>query len=366
MGKGPCRYSLPDGEEPIAGSTMNSLPKTLVHCAVLALILLPCRADETATVFDPIAVKKQLAPLNMQASTPISKTTQKYYDYYDLDIRGTRHSIGTFNSSNTVLAAQIFVPENSKATVILVHGYYDHVGIHRHLIRHLVDKKYTVAIYDQPGHGLSDGERASIEDFAEYVDAFKSFLRICKAEFGGPIHVVAHSMGCSAVIDHLLNSGTTGIGEVVLISPLVRSAAWHVSGLGTGLIGFAVDSVPRVFRGNSGDKEFLEFMKNDPLQTKRVPTKWITALRTWNKRVVDSRPTDKAIRVIQGTGDTTVARRYNMRFLRKKFPNAEVIMVKNGGHQLINELPEMRNKVLTMVSDHLAGRSEQKKNRSNM
>ena len=165
---------------------------------------------------------------------------------------------------------------------------------------------------------------------------------------------MAHSTGCSAVLDYLADKDRDPFGRIVLAAPLIRSTAWHVSGLANAIVGVFADSVPRVFRKNSSDEAFLDFMKQDPLQARRVPKKWVRALRRWSKGSQTWDQSQRHLKVIQGTADTTVAWRYNMKFIAAKFPNAEIELVEKGGHQLINESDGLRSAVLTAISDYLA------------
>ncbi len=323
----------------------------------------PDGGESDAGSFNVEQVKKELLPLTFERGRSHPAAAIRYFKYYGLDIAGAEHGFGTFSSGGYVLAAHVFTPPESKGTVVVLHGYYDHAGILRHLIRSLVEAGYTVATYDHPGHGLSTGERASIEDFSEYVSVLEDFLKLCRTRLRGPFHLVAHSMGCGVATDHLLNAGRTSVEKIVFLAPLIRSAAWDLAGWGRALVGDRVDSVPRKFRKNCSDKAFLKFVKDDPLQTDRVPMKWVKALRAWNDRVVKYEPSGMSLRIIQGASDTTVDDEYNLALLRKKFNNPEVVMIKKGGHQLMNEPPPIRSDVLEHVTAYLGSKPDEEAGR---
>ena len=338
------------------------------HCQIAhlagALILLELslcvasagRAASPRAVYPVEQVKKELAPLSFESTSSYPPATRQYFKYYGLNVDGAQHCFGTFESGDYELAAHVFKPRQSKGSVILLHGYYDHSGILKNLIRSLVKQGYTVALYDQPGHGLSSGAGASIEDFSEYVSILEAFLRICRGNLRGPFHLVAHSMGCTVATDYLLTTKSDPLDRVVFLSPLVHSAAWKVSGWGHSLAGSTVDHVPRVFRKqNSSDKEFIKFMKDDPLQTRHVPMKWVNALREWNCKAAEYGTSEKRIKIIQGTRDTVVDRKYSTEFIKRKFRNTDTTLIQEGGHQLINESPPMRANVLNLINDYLRG-----------
>ncbi len=140
-----------------------------------------------------------------------------------------RKGLGRFEVGGYELVSQVWWPEKAVATLFVFHGYYDHMGLYRHLIEWALEQKFAVIACDLPGHGLSSGERASIEDFAEYQATLQGLL----AEAGTlglpqPWHLCGQSTGGAIVVDHVLNQGaqSPAQGQVILLSPLVRPRAW--------------------------------------------------------------------------------------------------------------------------------------------
>ena len=300
---------------------------------------------------DPDAVRRDLTALSFAAPPPPpSKAVNAYLTFYRLDLPCAEHRLGTFTSGDYTLAAHVFKAQNPRGTVIVLHGYCDHAGITVNVLRKALELQCNAAVFDMPGHGLSTGERAGIDSFAEYVAAFRDFLRICRQNLPPPFYVVAHSTGCSTVIDYLLACREPPVDDVVLIAPLVHSASWRMSKIGWTAVKPFAESVPRVFRRNSSDKEFLQFLRNDPLQPRLLPRSWFRALVRWNKRIAPLDPCPKQITIVQGTKDTTVSWRYNVKFLRRKFPTAKVTLIEKGGHQLINEAEPMLTQTLECVA----------------
>ncbi len=81
-----------------------------------------------------------------------------YFNAYDLLCDNCEHLFGTFTSGDHTLAGHIFIPAEPRATVLLMHGYFDHTGTLSQTIHHLIARGYQVAAYDMPGHGLSSGD----------------------------------------------------------------------------------------------------------------------------------------------------------------------------------------------------------------
>ena len=314
-------------------------------------------SDSITTRLDK--VKEDLDPLNFQTPVEFSESTHEYFSYYGLEINGAEHIFGTFSASDKILAAHIFKPKDSRGTVILLHGYGDHAGVWKQVISTVVKERYTVAVYDHPGHGLSSGARASIDDFSEYVSALEDFLRIARVHLPGPYHLVAHSMGGAVTLDYLLTAEQPSVENVILIAPLVHSSYWHLSRFGHSLGKHVTGSVPRASQNASADEEYLMITEKDPLQARQVAMKWFSALIEWNQRILSYEPSTLPIRVIQGTADTAVDWEYNVEFIMEKFPNADIILIENGGHQLMNEPMPMRAEIINLVVDYLNGLAKQ-------
>ncbi len=299
-------------------------------------------------------LRDNLGPLNFNTPAPATQAEAAYFDFYGFNVGQHEHYFGTFSSGNYVLAAHIFRPKISRGTVVLMHGFLDHVGTLSSTIQHLLQQGFAVAAYDQPGHGLSSGPRASIDDFTDYASIFDDFLRIVDTHMPPPYHSVAHSTGAAIVADHLLTHEDGELEQVILVAPLVRSAFWHLSAFFTPVADIFTDDVPRIFQDNSSDEQFLEFVRQDPLQPKRTSLTWFNALVDWNERIQSYPPNPRHLVIIQGNGDTIVDWEYNLEFLVTKFPNAQVELIDNGNHQLLNEGPTLRAKVYEVIDEALA------------
>ena len=297
-------------------------------------------------------IQKEIRPLNGQNSMEYSEPVQEYFQYYGLDTEkdNTEHTFGTFPSGNNALAAHIFKPDEYKATVILVHGYLNHSGQLRHIIKRLLNEGYSVAVFDLPGHGLSTGKRAAINDFTEYTDSLIDFYEIVSTRLHGPYHLIGFSTGAAVALDYLSANQDSGFDKVILAAPLVRNWSWIPSRIGFWIYRPFTDSLPRKLRKNSSDKEFLDFSWNrDYLHADEVPIEWVNALYKWNEKIEAAAPIERKITVIQGSKDTTVDFRYNMKFIDRKCSAADIHLIKNARHELFNESPKLRNNALALT-----------------
>lgn len=123
-----------------------------------------------SNTFDPDHLRAGLQPLS--AGQVISDEGQAYLRFYSLIGLGrdgrVSSRLGRFEIGGYEIVTQLWTPENPVATLVLVHGFYDHMGLYRHVIEWALELGFAVVSCDLPGHGLSSGARASITDFAEY------------------------------------------------------------------------------------------------------------------------------------------------------------------------------------------------------
>jgi lysophospholipase len=316
------------------------------------MVITPSSANELARL------REALTPLDFAKVATDSSATLAYFELYGLDPVGHEHVFGTFRAGSHALAAHAFIPPEPRGTVLVMHGFFDHTGTLSAAIRHLLDRGFAVAAYDQPGHGLSSGPRATIGDFGEYATVLDEFLRLCRVHLPPPYHALAHSTGAAILLTRLLTHDDEDIGHVVLVAPLVHSAQWYLSTRGGQFLQLFVDDVPRVFRKNTGDEQFLDFVRKDPLQPRRASLEWLNELVEWNERIESYAPSERPVTVIQGDADTVVDWQYNLAFIRSKFPNARVEMIEGGRHQLLGEAKALRARVFRIVDQALDGRLE--------
>jgi len=299
-------------------------------------------------------VTSGIKPLSQVTNTNYPAQANDYFGFYGLDFNNAQHIFGSFESQGQNLVGQLFKVKNAKGTVIALHGYFNHTGQLNLLIKYLLDKGFSVACFDLPGHGISSGERVAIDDFSQYSKSLASFMAEIKGILPGPYHFIGHSTGAVVMLDSLLGNEKVDFDKVILVSPLVHSVQWELSRIGSSEKVSFVNSIPRVFRRNSSDKAFLDFQKNkDPLQSKTLTLKWIRALYSWNEKIAELPASPKSLLVIQGDKDTTVDWQYNVDFIEDKFPNSEIKIIENARHELLNESPKFRNEVFAEIYSYL-------------
>jgi len=281
-------------------------------------------------------------------------TFEEYSQFYGLDFDGVEHKYFTFSAGGHNLIGQTFAPREYRATLIIVHGYLVHCGTFGKFIRYMLDNKFAVAMFDLPGHGLSEGERGRIDDFSRYTFALEEFTEIVREKLHGPFHIVGHSTGSAIVMDYITNSGSDGLDKIVLAAPLVRFKLWRLSKIGCAIYMPFMKHIFRLFRNISSDAQYVEFLRHrDPLQVKSISLRWVKAVFRWEKKICTAGVSDKPLLIVQGTADTTVAWKYNLDFIRSKFKNSDVEFVENAQHEFFNEAKQYRDQVFELIRDYL-------------
>jgi len=303
----------------------------------------------------PDEIRSDIPVLSLSLlNAPLAPTLAAYNAYYglnlELEFSDLKHAIGQQTLSDYQVCCHLFKRQNSKGTVLLVHGYYDHVGLYGEIIRHCLSQGFDVFCYDLPGHGLSSGELASIQSFRRYDEVFEGALKWLQTNLSGPIIVMGQSTGGAVIINYLLSRGldkqTSPFEKIYLLAPLVRPVNWKMSKLFYYLARPFVKQLKREFAQNSHNQEFLKFLStHDPLQPLFLKTQWVGALKKWIRFIEALPQVDLDIHVIQGTDDGTVDYRHNMLVLEQKFSGFNVTFVEQGRHHLANEEPDKLQQV---------------------
>jgi alpha-beta hydrolase superfamily lysophospholipase len=302
--------------------------------------------------WDVDELQHALKPLDWQDLPKIAPVQQRYLHYYQIDFsshkEGVTQHIGHFNAAGYQLAGQVFYQKDAKGTALLMHGYYDHVGIYGSLVEFCLQQGWNVLAFDLPGHGLSTGTRAAISDFDEYDQVFcaaqeqVTALQSYTQTESLPLHVFGQSTGGAIIINYLLTrqiqQSNSPFSSINLLAPLVRPCSWNTAKILHVLLSPFMKQVKRNFAINSNDIEFLRFIaEQDPLQPLALSVRWVGALKQWVQMIEECEPSDLAINIVQGDQDTTVEWRHNLPLLLQKFPQRNLLMIEGGRHHIVNE-----------------------------
>ncbi len=283
---------------------------------------------------------------------------ERYLGHYGLAPLLIEHvglHVGYVEACNFRLWTQIWSPAEPVGTAFVVHGYFDHLGLYRHLLERLLDRNWRVVLWDLPGHGLSSGARATIDDFDDYGGCLRALQQHLEERNLAPRPWigVGQSTGAAILATDALTRGDDGHwAGLALLAPLVRPWGWNQSSWLHLLVGRFVRSIPRKFRANSTDNDFADFLRDgDPLQADRVAIGWVSAMRRWMPQLLALPPNPVKTLILQGEQDLTVDWEWNLAVLERKFPNAEIHRHPEARHHLVNEAEPIRQALFETL-DH--------------
>lgn len=309
------------------------------------------------TGFDPKMLRNVLPALDNKSVDPaLAKLWRRFYQIdfaqhnTDLDCR-----LGAVDVGGYRIAMQVCRSVQAHATLLVLHGYYDHMGLYGHVYNWALAQGFAILSCDLPGHGLSNGVRASINSFQEYQQVLLAML--AKAEqlrLPKPWHILGQSTGAAIALDYLLTQQPlTSLGETILLAPLVRPRAWQQSKILYQLVKPFRASVPRRYSDNSHDPVFVDFVRNDPLQAQVLPTAWVGALAQWIAYIEKAKPSDRSPIIVQGEADMTVDWQHNLNILTDKFREPRILLLADARHHLANEQLVLREQYFDFLREQL-------------
>jgi lysophospholipase len=311
--------------------------------------------------FNKHEIAVEIPPLQVGNPVPDTELIRKYRQYYGIDfenrIPDLQASLGRVDILDYAVVVHTFIPDSACATVWVVHGYYDHVGIYDHLIEYLLRQGYAVISFDLPGHGLTTGHLVAVPDFHRYQVVLKTLLETLHQRLPQPWFAVGQSTGSAILIDYLVSltdlALTNAFRGVVLLAPLIRPRNWRTNRLLHALMGRFRDYVPRRFTISSGDRTFLHFLRErDPLQSRMLSAQWVGALKKWIPMIEAHARLPFSPLIIQGQRDGTVDWRHNVGVLRDLMHEPEVVYFPDLHHQVVNEKAGIRDEVFRQVVRH--------------
>jgi acylglycerol lipase len=209
------------------------------------------------------------------------------------------------------LYEQWWLPEQEPvAVVVLVHGINEHSGRYAQLAEDLNRRSYAVYAMDLRGHGRSEGDRAMVRAFDDYLDDVDVLLeRVIARQPGKPVFLLGHSMG-GAIVALLGILRPPNVRGLILSAPAVQIGGGVFPVLRR-LASFASKVWPTLrlvrmgCRFISRDPNVVEAFRNDPLVFHgRFPVRTGAEILRAAKRIqTDAKRLTLPLLILHGTGD---------------------------------------------------------------
>lgn len=171
-------------------------------------------------------------------------------------------------------------PSQARGHIAIVHGYGEHSGRYREVMQRLAREGLAAHAFDLRGHGQSQGRRAHVDAFAQYLlDLDAHFEHVQARASGAPVFALGHSLGglilatwlidrCPEVVGAVLASPFVGLAlEVPRLKELAARALDHVAP------GFALGNGLR-YEQLTHDLEIIAATRADPLYQRITTPRW--------------------------------------------------------------------------------------------
>jgi len=291
-----------------------------------------------------------------------SAGVQAYLDFYGINFAKVRaglvHGFGAMDTGGFRIATHYWLPENPRGTLVVVHGYYDHVGLFGNAIEFGLAHGMAVLAFDLPCHGLSSGEQAAIASFDQYADVLDALLTSAQQLLPAPYFGLGQSTGGAVLLNYLWRydaaRSAPRLQKIALCAPLILPRGWWRRGRFLyAILHRFIKRMPRGRSRSSHNPVFTRFVDElDCLQSPTLSVRWVGAMKAWDRQFRAFSPLNKSVLILQGTDDQTVAWHYNLRQLARNLPLAKLYFIEGAGHQLVNESDEYRVQVFAKLRDY--------------
>lgn len=172
---------------------------------------------------------------------------------------------------------QHWFPDKPRALIFMVHGLGDHIGRYNEFVSHLSCKGYACALYDQRGHGRSEGRRGHFASFDQLISDLGFFIAFSRESLGlnVPMYLMGGSLGGLVCLNYLLTARERFSGILVAsaaIMPAVNIPKWQksIARLGAKIWPSLTIHNRLVFESMMRDPDELAALKADPVFHRRI------------------------------------------------------------------------------------------------
>jgi acylglycerol lipase len=137
-----------------------------------------------------------------------------------------KHTYTLLNRDNMNLYNVAWETESTKATILMVHGYAEHIERYNYEADYFKRNGFAVFGYDHRAHGRSDGKDAFMKSIDDLSEDLREVINYLKPKT--PLYIYAHSMGGLVTVKYLLDHqqpGDQNISGILLTGALLKVAS---------------------------------------------------------------------------------------------------------------------------------------------
>lgn len=297
---------------------------------------------------------------------------------------------GYFTGQNNVnIYYEKYVVPDSKASIVISHGFTEYTGRYTELIYYFMKKGYSVYIFDNRGHGHSgnlgvkDTTQLNVENFDYYVLDLKTFLDKIVIPNKGKnekLFLFAHSMGgCigasfleqfsgyfdAAILNSPMLEINTGSVPYLIAKPIVYTADFLGFGNEYAFGQSKFTPVDNFANCGTSSEARYEYAFNKLINQDQYAERggasfhWLKEAFSSTESVITEDNASKVkipVLLFQAENDTYVGKNGQIKFA-KYAPNCELVIVNGARHEIYREndniLPGYLNKVFDFYNNNL-------------
>ncbi len=276
-----------------------------------------------------------------------------------------RHSSFTVTTADGInLQGFRIKPKQSLYSLIVVHGVGEHSKRYLSFAKNISATNCTCYLYDQRGHGNSDGKRGHITQFEDYSnDLLKIYDLVFSESQEHPVFVYGHSMGSIVAVLFALNHQAKIKGLILTGFPFKPSIP--ISGYTLKLIKIIsktipLQSIPTMINVKqlSHDENIWNAYEQDDMINKAVTFNWIaefySALDGLKKNLANL---ELPLLIMHG-GEDKIARLKGAKLAVESIHSKDKTfhIFEGQRHELLNELSPTPDQVINRIRDWIQQR----------
>ena len=253
----------------------------------------------------------------------------------------------------------------AQASVVIVHGYGEHIGRYDETGRALAAAGFSVRGLDLRGHGQSGGVRGYCNRFDEYLDDVDAIVARARGE-ALPLFLLGHSFGGLVTPFYVLHHATAVAG-MVLTSPywklaLQQPAAKIWAGKVASFIAPKL-ALPSGLKGADvcRDPELQAKYDADPLNNKNATARWFTESNAAQEELVVRAPelSTPTLLMVGEADKIAAAPQARVVFERLGAKDKTLRMLEGQYHEVLNEPKPTREQTVREIVEWLRARASQ-------